>query len=279
MPFVKATPLLVLGALATVGALAAAGWVWSGVYDISADDSHTRPVHAALTVLRERSIRAHARDIEVPDLADPALIRQGAGNYAAMCTGCHLAPGMAPTELSRGLYPAPPNLSRAAVGDPAPRFWVIKHGIKASGLPAWGRTEAPPSLRGPAADGAPPGAGTDHHATAVAHHAPATASGAEHAATGHDDAAPAASEPVPAAGSHPHPPGMPADHHAVTAPASRTASPPAAPAPATVPAPPASSATPAPRAPSPTTREPATPEPTPAPAPTEPAHDHSSHRH
>ena len=44
---------------------------------------------------------------------------------------------MAETELSKGLNPAPPNLSREPV-DAAEAFWVIKHGIKASGMPAWG---------------------------------------------------------------------------------------------------------------------------------------------
>src|SRR3546814_1099025 len=56
---------------------------------------------------------------------------------AAMCTGCHLAPGMSETEMSRGLYPAPPDLTKTTV-EAAEAFWVIKHGIKASGMPAWG---------------------------------------------------------------------------------------------------------------------------------------------
>ncbi len=73
------------------------------------------------------------------DLDDPARIRQGAGNYNAMCTGCHLGPGMQDTELSMGLYPAPPNLSKETV-DADTAFWVIKHGIKASGMPAWGKS-------------------------------------------------------------------------------------------------------------------------------------------
>lgn len=42
-------------------------------------------------------------------LADAAAaIHTGTNNCAAMCTGCHLVPGMAPTDLSQGLYPAPP---------------------------------------------------------------------------------------------------------------------------------------------------------------------------
>lgn len=121
-------------------ALLTIGWVWSGMYDIAADRPHTRPVAWLLEVLRERSIAVRAPDIEVPPLEDDALIRAGAGNYDAMCSGCHLAPGMAETELSRGLYPAPPNLAQTGIADPAAAFWAIKHGIKASGMPAWGRS-------------------------------------------------------------------------------------------------------------------------------------------
>ncbi len=138
MAIVTRHSLLTVLVLALVGALAAGLFIWFGIYNIGADDSHTRPVHAMLATLRERSIEARSRKLHPPpDLNDPERIRSGAGNYDSMCTGCHLAPGMAETELSKGLNPAPPNLSRKRV-EPAQAFWVIKHGIKASGMPAWG---------------------------------------------------------------------------------------------------------------------------------------------
>ena len=116
-------------------------FAWSGIYDIGADTAHTRPVYSMLEMLRERSVTARARKLHPPpNLDDAALIRQGAGNYNAMCTGCHLGPGMEATELSKGLYPAPPDFSRTEVDDPSHHFWVIKHGIKASGMPAWGKS-------------------------------------------------------------------------------------------------------------------------------------------
>lgn len=120
--------------------VAAAVVVYSGAYDVGADAPHTRPVYALLETTRMRSIAARARRLQVPaDLGDPARIRQGAGNYDAMCAGCHLAPGMAGTELSNGLYPSPPNLANVRI-DAAEAFWAIKHGIKASGMPAWGKS-------------------------------------------------------------------------------------------------------------------------------------------
>lgn len=130
------TVTLVLAVLAAgLGA-----FVWSGVYNIGADDPHYKPTTMLLTQLRERSIDARSRNLQIPRLDDPARIRQGAANYNSMCAGCHLAPGGEATEISQGLYPAPPGLDQLAKLGPAHAFWVAKHGLKMSGMPAWGVT-------------------------------------------------------------------------------------------------------------------------------------------
>jgi mono/diheme cytochrome c family protein len=119
--------------------LAAYAYAWSGFYNIGADSPHEPLAYRFLTMLREHSVRRHAKNITVPNLDDPALVLKGAGQYAAMCTGCHLAPGMSHSEIRAGLYPQPPNLSQQPI-DPREAFWIIKHGIKMSGMPAWGAT-------------------------------------------------------------------------------------------------------------------------------------------
>lgn len=111
-----------------------------GLYNVAADEEHTSLVYSVIETARERSIAVRASDVDVPDLADPQRIRRGAGNYDSMCAGCHLAPGVKETEISRGLYPAPPNLANAKNVDPARAFWIIKHGIKTTGMPAWGKS-------------------------------------------------------------------------------------------------------------------------------------------
>lgn len=139
MLFVKRASIFTMLLVIVAALLVVGGFIWSGVYNIGADDAHTRPVYTLLQTMRDRSISARAHKIHPPpNLNDAAMIRQGAGNYAAMCTGCHLAPGMQATEMSKGLYPVPPALAEEDVSDPAHHFWVIKHGIKASGMPAWG---------------------------------------------------------------------------------------------------------------------------------------------
>lgn len=119
--------------------------VYAGLYNIGADDHHTRPVFALLQTLRERSIQVRSADLTAPNLSDPQLILKGAGQYAAMCTQCHLAPGMKDSELRPGLYPQPPDLSQLRV-DPKEAFWVIKHGIKMSAMPAWGGSHDDPTI-------------------------------------------------------------------------------------------------------------------------------------
>src|SRR5882724_11503991 len=104
-PFIGLAGLLI-GAV--VGAV-----VFVGVYDIGADAPHTPPVHWFIETLRDRSIAVRARWVTAPaDLADPKRLATGAGLYAGMCSGCHLAPGMEKTEISQGLYPSAPELSR-----------------------------------------------------------------------------------------------------------------------------------------------------------------------
>jgi mono/diheme cytochrome c family protein len=136
-------------AFCALGLLVVAGVVFSGLISVAADDPHTGVVHAFLETAHNRSIEARSEDIAVPSLDDEDQIRAGAGNYDSMCVGCHLAPGMAETELSNGLYPAPPSLAEAGpYDDPAKTFWVIKHGIKATGMPAWGKSMADPYIWG-----------------------------------------------------------------------------------------------------------------------------------
>ena len=120
-------------------AAAAAAFVYSGSYDVAADEPHWPITERLMATLRERSIATRARELVPPDLSDEKRVAAGAGQYAEMCETCHLAPGIADTELRKGLYPQPPELARERL-DPREAFWIIKHGIKMTGMPAWGPT-------------------------------------------------------------------------------------------------------------------------------------------
>jgi len=134
-------------------------FLYSGYYPMGADVPHNQLTHKLLETLRERSIARAARDIEAPaDLNTSERLLAGGADYNDMCAGCHLKPGKTESDFSIGLYPSPPNLTSIADDDDGDgdgdgdgdaendnadikrNFWVIKHGIKASGMPAWGPT-------------------------------------------------------------------------------------------------------------------------------------------
>jgi mono/diheme cytochrome c family protein len=135
----KTIGLTVVGTLAVL-AIGGAAFIGSGVYNIGADDHHTKIALTVIEQLRERSIAARSNSIEAHFVEDPARIAAGAQHYSALCVGCHLAPGVTKSDVRRGLYPHPPNLAQEEPQQAQRAFWVIKHGIKMSAMPAWGMT-------------------------------------------------------------------------------------------------------------------------------------------
>lgn len=121
-----------------VGGLGAALVVYSGIYNIAATVQHTAPVFRLMDYAMLRSVKSRSDSIAVPDLTQPQRIRSGAIHYRAHCVQCHGAPGVAPEPSALGMTPAPANLvATARLWKPAEMFWVVKHGIKMTGMPAW----------------------------------------------------------------------------------------------------------------------------------------------
>jgi mono/diheme cytochrome c family protein len=118
----------------------------SGAYNFAADEPHTALVAKVIAIARERSIEARASGIQAPPLGDAKMIAEGAEHYAAMCTGCHLAPGMRENEMRPGLNPKPPILASVPREDAGEQFWIIKHGLKMTAMPAWGTTHSDEEL-------------------------------------------------------------------------------------------------------------------------------------
>jgi mono/diheme cytochrome c family protein len=114
-------------------------FVVSGFYDVSVTNPHWRITLWIMEQARARSIRAHAAAITVPsNLGNPAGSKQASSILPAHCAVCHGASGVPRGELARGLYPQPPDLARAAqLYSPGELFWILKHGIKMTGMPAW----------------------------------------------------------------------------------------------------------------------------------------------
>lgn len=130
---------LVVGAL--VVGVAGAGVVYSGVYNIAADDHHLDATYWVLSTAVERSIKVHAADLNTPQMGGQDQLLQGAATFNEMCVGCHIPPGGQMTAAAKGMYPMPANLMKSGEEMQAKEiYWVLQHGIKASGMPAWGPT-------------------------------------------------------------------------------------------------------------------------------------------
>lgn len=117
--------------------------MYSGVVNIAATNPHNPITAMVLSTTMDNSVRAHAKGITAPSLEDEQMIMEGFRHYREMCVGCHLAPGIDSSEIRTGLMPTPPRLQEAAEEwQPAELFWVIKNGVKMTGMPAWGPTHS-----------------------------------------------------------------------------------------------------------------------------------------
>jgi cytochrome c1 len=128
-----------LATLAGVAATVAGAIVWGGLYDISAAIQHTQPIYSVLQLIGERSIKRHAAGIAEPRLDEPATLARGALCYRDKCLVCHGGPGVVQGEIARSMQPLPgPLVDASKRFRPRELYWVIREGIKMSGMPAWG---------------------------------------------------------------------------------------------------------------------------------------------
>lgn len=89
----------------------------------------------------DRSVAKRAPKEKNPYAGDLAAIATGLDHYRENCVICHGAPDVAGAELSKGINPSAPALGKE--GDDTPDgelFWVIKHGIRMTAMPAFGPT-------------------------------------------------------------------------------------------------------------------------------------------
>lgn len=125
-------------ALALAGALGAALFVWSGVYDVSVTAQHTQPVYRLLESTARQSIRRHAREVGEPPADLAQRLDRGAACYRDKCLQCHGAAGVAPSDIGLAMQPLPgPLIDAAARWSTRELYWIVRHGLKMSGMPAW----------------------------------------------------------------------------------------------------------------------------------------------
>jgi mono/diheme cytochrome c family protein len=129
-----------IGVLAIIVAAGAAMFFFGGFFNIAASEEDPAIVSWALIKVRMASIDRHARDNSPVNLDDPEIVHAGARAFASRgCANCHGAPGVNWQKFSEGLQPDPPDLKDVVKERrPTQLFWVVKHGIKMTGMPSFG---------------------------------------------------------------------------------------------------------------------------------------------
>ncbi len=132
------TALRVIIAVLLLGAAGGAAFVYLGIYDVAATRPHQPLTYHLLHYAMKQAVAARADEIRPPQLDDRQRVRDGLVLYRMHCLQCHGAPGVAPDDIGLGLTPAPANLVEAGREWPAANlYWVIRHGIKMTAMPAW----------------------------------------------------------------------------------------------------------------------------------------------
>ena len=138
----KRTVLLAVAAttaaLAAGGALGVAAVVYGGLYNVASTEQHLQPIHTLMETAMRQSVRLRARGIAEPPLADEQTMLRGAGCFRDKCVQCHGAPGVAQGDIGKSMQPLPgPLVDARRHWRPRELYWVTRHGIKMSGMPAW----------------------------------------------------------------------------------------------------------------------------------------------
>lgn len=112
---------------------------WSGIYNVAASSGHWAIVEAFLRFGMQNSVELRARTVTPPvNLASPDLIQLGAAHYERGCAVCHGSPSGPGNRVTDAMLPSPPNLMTSSRSwKDEELFWIVRHGIKYTGMPGW----------------------------------------------------------------------------------------------------------------------------------------------
>jgi cytochrome c553 len=131
-------PWLALGAVLMAVGIGGLMVAASGVIPMKASAGHWAITEALLQFSKRQSISMHALGIAVPPLEDRSLVLRGAAHYDLGCRPCHGTPRDGRPRVALAMLPQPPELPpRIAVWSPSELFYIVKHGLKFTGMPAW----------------------------------------------------------------------------------------------------------------------------------------------
>ncbi|MBO9724722.1 MAG: c-type cytochrome [Novosphingobium sp.] len=137
---------LVLGLVAVV--LFGMGFAWSGLFPIAASSGHWAITDWFLHWTMQNSARTYSTFQTPKEVHDNGALVSAAGHFRQSCAVCHGAPGTPPSPVMQAATPPAPDLAKT-VDDYSDRelFWIVRHGVKYTGMPAWPAGERPDEVR------------------------------------------------------------------------------------------------------------------------------------
>lgn len=131
--------LIRVGLLASFLAVLVLVVVASGIVPVKASSGHWKVTDLFLHFAMQRSVATHSLAVaEPPRLDDPALIMLGASHYELGCRPCHGLPETEMPRIPQRMTPAPPLLPPTlSHWKPRELFYIVMHGVKFTGMPAW----------------------------------------------------------------------------------------------------------------------------------------------
>ena len=102
--------------------------------------------HLAMSAL-DNSVERHAPRINNPVPPTDENLIEGLKIYTMNCAQCHGGIDRQPSTLAKSFYPPPPNLILDPPDDPEWHvYYVIRNGVRYTGMPAWDKTLSDPDL-------------------------------------------------------------------------------------------------------------------------------------
>lgn len=131
--------LLIWGIGLYVGGIALALLAaYSGIYNIAASAGHPAWMEAYLMLGKVRSVEVNSKPVEAPELNFAELVPLGAAHFQGACAVCHGAPGRPVNPIFENMLPPPPDLQEHAHDWTREQlFWIARHGMQFTGMPAW----------------------------------------------------------------------------------------------------------------------------------------------
>ena len=109
-----------------------------GLIPIKASSGHWPITAWFLHFTMTRSVSTHTIGVEVPALDEPGMVLKGATHYATGCFPCHGDPSIQHPRIAMQMTPHPPYLPPIVdQWEPEELFYIVKHGVKFTGMPAW----------------------------------------------------------------------------------------------------------------------------------------------